>query len=96
MIQRKEFARRRRQLMDMMTPNSIAIVPAARERIRNRDVEYPFRQDSDFYYLTGFPEPEAVVALIRTDRCPGRAYRGDASGACIMGRARKYHRPQDV
>ncbi len=64
MIQRKEFARRRRQLMDMMTPNSIAIIPAARERIRNRDVEYAFRQDSDFYYLTGFGEPDSVVALI--------------------------------
>lgn len=64
MIQRKEFARRRRQLMDMMTPNSIAIIPAARERIRNRDVEYAFRQDSDFYYLSGFGEPESVVALI--------------------------------
>lgn len=64
MIQRKEFARRRRQLMDMMAPNSIAIIPAARERIRNRDVEYAFRQDSDFYYLTGFGEPESVVALI--------------------------------
>lgn len=64
MIQRKEFARRRRQLMDMMAPNSIAIIPSAREHIRNRDVEYAFRQDSDFYYLTGFGEPESVVALI--------------------------------
>lgn len=59
-----EHKRRRRQLMRMMEPESIAILPAATERIRNRDVHYPYRQDSDFYYLTGFPEPEAVAVLI--------------------------------
>ena len=68
-ISQQEFARRRRDLMAQMEPNSIAIVPAAREKIRNRDVEYPFRQDSDFYYLTGFPEPDAVLVLL-----PGREH----------------------
>lgn len=58
------FARRRRTLMDLMGPNSVALLPAALEAPRNRDVYYPFRQDSDFYYLTGFPEPEAIAALI--------------------------------
>jgi Xaa-Pro aminopeptidase len=58
-----EFARRRRVLMDRMGPGAIALVPAAAEAPRNRDVHYPFRQDSDFYYLTGFPEPEAVAVL---------------------------------
>jgi Xaa-Pro aminopeptidase len=67
MISTKEFARRRKQLMRMMGKDSIAIVPAAPEKIRNRDVEYPYRPDSDFYYLTGFAEPEAVAVLI-----PGR------------------------
>lgn len=66
-ISRQEFARRRRNLMAEMEENSIAILPAATEKTRNRDVDYPFRQDSDFWYLTGFPEPDAVVALI-----PGR------------------------
>lgn len=66
-ISTREFARRRQQLMDAMVPGSIAILPAAVEVTRNRDVEYPFRQDSDFWYLTGFPEPDAVMALI-----PGR------------------------
>lgn len=47
-----------------MEPNSIAIIPAAREQLRSRDTEYPFRQDSDFHYLCGFPEPEAVLVLI--------------------------------
>lgn len=62
-----EFARRRQALMNMMEPNSIAILPAAPHYKRNRDTEYRYRQDSDFYYLSGFPEPEAVICLI-----PGR------------------------
>ncbi len=63
----KEFSRRRQQLMRMVGPGGIAILPAAPVRIRSRDVEYRFRQDSDFYYLTGFAEPDAVVVL-----APGR------------------------
>ncbi|HEY9149670.1 MAG TPA: aminopeptidase P N-terminal domain-containing protein, partial [Gammaproteobacteria bacterium] len=62
-----EFARRRKQLMRMMGQDAIAILPTAPERLRNRDVEYPYRCDSDFYYLTGFAEPEAVAVLV-----PGR------------------------
>ncbi len=62
-----EFAKRRQRLLHMLEPGSIAILPAAPERIRSRDVEHPYRADSDFFYLTGFPEPEAVVVLI-----PGR------------------------
>ena len=62
-----EFARRRKQLARSMGRNAIAIVPAAPVRHRNSDVEYPYRQDSDFYYLTGFEEPEAVAVLV-----PGR------------------------
>ncbi|NND60804.1 MAG: Xaa-Pro aminopeptidase, partial [Gammaproteobacteria bacterium] len=63
-MNRKEFPRRRRQLMSMMEPDSIAILPSAPVRTRNRDVEYSYRPDSDFYYLTGFDEPEAVAVLI--------------------------------
>src|SRR5262245_61092767 len=68
-ISKSEFARRRRDLMAQMEPNSIAIIPSASEKIRNRDADYPFRQDSDFYYLSGFPEPEAVLVLL-----PGRPH----------------------
>lgn len=68
MITKKEFARRRRDLMAMMEKNSIAIVTAAPERLRSRDTFFPYRQDSDFHYLSGFPEPEAVLVLV-----PGRA-----------------------
>ncbi len=41
----------------------VAIIPGARERLRNNDTEYDFRQDSDFYYLTGFTEPDAVLVV---------------------------------
>ncbi|MFO7642335.1 MAG: aminopeptidase P N-terminal domain-containing protein, partial [Candidatus Competibacteraceae bacterium] len=58
------FARRRRTLMERMGPDSIALLPAAPSMPRNRDVHYPYRQDSDFYYLTGFPEPEAIAVLV--------------------------------
>jgi Xaa-Pro aminopeptidase len=69
MIDRKEYARRRKQLMRIIGDDAICIVPAAPERLRNNDSHYPYRQDSDFQYLTGFPEPEAVLALI-----PGREH----------------------
>jgi Xaa-Pro aminopeptidase len=65
----KEFARRRRQLMRMMGKGGIAILPAAPVKVRNRDAEYAYRQDSDFLYLTDFQEPESVAVLI-----PGRSH----------------------
>ena len=58
-----EFPRRRRQLMRMMGRDAIAILPAAAVQRRNGDVEYRYRQDSDFHFLTGFPEPEAVAVI---------------------------------
>ncbi len=68
-ISKQEYARRRKALMGQMEANSIAVLPAAQVFIRNRDVEHNYRQDSDFQYLTGFPEPEAVAVLI-----PGREH----------------------
>jgi Xaa-Pro aminopeptidase len=68
-ISAAEFARRRRQLMRMAGDDAILVLPAAPERIRSRDTHYPYRQDSDLWYLTGFPEPEAVLVLI-----PGRRH----------------------
>lgn len=50
-----------------MGEGAIAILPSAPVLLRNRDVEHGFRQDSDFYYLSGFPEPESVIVLV-----PGR------------------------
>ncbi len=63
-IKPAEFARRRKRLMQMMDKASVAILPAAPMQNRNRDAEHPYRQDSDFHYLTGFGEPEAVAVLI--------------------------------
>lgn len=66
-IGREEFKRRRRALLKQMGRDSIAIVPTAPVRMRNNDVEYAYRPDSDFFYLTGFVEPESVAVLV-----PGR------------------------
>lgn len=63
------YARRRKQLMRMAGDDAILVLPAAPERIRSRDTHYPYRQDSDLWYLTGFPEPEAVLVLV-----PGRKH----------------------
>ena len=59
------FATRRQRLMDRMRADGggIAIMATAPEAIRNRDAEYPYRHDSDFFYLTGFTEPDAWLAL---------------------------------
>ncbi|MGQ0509724.1 MAG: aminopeptidase P N-terminal domain-containing protein [Betaproteobacteria bacterium] len=54
---------RRARLAAAMT-DGIAVIPTAPERIRNRDTHFPYRFDSHFYYLTGFPEPEAVLVLV--------------------------------
>jgi Xaa-Pro aminopeptidase len=63
----KPYQRRRRRLMQMMGKGGIAVLPTAAVSLRNRDVEYPYRHDSDFHYLTGFGEPHAVMVLV-----PGR------------------------
>lgn len=59
--------RRRRDLMSLAEPGSVVIVPGAHEVLRNGDSHFAFRQDSDFLYLTGFAEPDAVLVLV-----PGR------------------------
>ena len=64
-----EFARRRRQLMQMAGPEAVLLVAAAPEQMRNADAAWPYRQNSDFHYLAGFPEPDAVLALL-----PGRQH----------------------
>ncbi len=66
-MQKDVFATRRHNLMKHIG-EGIAIIPTAPVCTRNRDVEYPFRADSDFAYLTSFPEPEAVAVL-----APGRS-----------------------
>ncbi|PPD48184.1 MAG: Xaa-Pro aminopeptidase [Methylobacter sp.] len=66
-MKQSEFKKRRKLLMQRIGKGNIALIGSASTRTRNRDVDYPFRQDSDFYYLTGFNEPEALAVFI-----PGR------------------------
>ena len=61
------YRKRRDAVLKSMRERSgggVALVPTAAEVPRNRDSLYPFRHDSYFYYLSGFPEPEAVIALV--------------------------------
>jgi Xaa-Pro aminopeptidase len=67
-MNQSEFKKRRKQLMQRIGIGNIALISSAGVRVRNRDVDYPFRQDSDFYYLTGFNEPDALAVFI-----PGRS-----------------------
>ncbi len=57
------YQERRLRLMNSMG-DGVAIIPTAPEHLRNRDTSYPYRHDSYFWYLTGFPEPEALLVLI--------------------------------
>jgi Xaa-Pro aminopeptidase len=73
-IPSKRYPQRRRQLMQLAGADAIVVVPAAPLRVRSRDTHHPYRQDSDFWYLTGFDEPDAVLVLV-----PGRAH-----GECLL------------
>ncbi len=57
------YAEARRRLAETVGPDGLAVIPAAHEVIRNYDVVHPFRQDSFFWYLTGFSEPESVAVI---------------------------------
>jgi len=60
------FRQRRQRVLEHMRANGggVAILPTAPQALRNRDADYPYRHDSNFYYLTGFPEPEAWLVLV--------------------------------
>ncbi len=62
-LPRPDYLARRRRLMAQMGQEGVAIIPTATVKERNGDVQYPFRADSDFAYLTGFTEPEALLVL---------------------------------
>jgi Xaa-Pro aminopeptidase len=62
-----EYQRRRHRLLAAIGREGVAILTTAPEQVRNGHTHYPYRQSSDFTYLTGFPEPEALLVLI-----PGR------------------------
>ena len=64
MISKKEYAARRKDLMSMMADNSIAVIAAAPEKVRSKDTLYPYKQSTNFSYLSGFSEPCSVMLLI--------------------------------
>lgn len=68
------FAKRRKALMKRLGAGAIALVPAAPAVRRNADTQYPYRPDSDFHYLTGFDEPEALAVLLPDDKQPFRLF----------------------
>jgi len=61
----KEYRARRSRIIENMPSHSIAILPSGSEKYRNADAEYPFRQESNFYYLTGFSEPKSLLVLLK-------------------------------
>jgi len=63
-----------KRFIDAMDDGSVAIIPAAHEQTRSYDTEYKFRQDSDFWYLTGFPEPDAIAVITKGDKKPFTLY----------------------
>jgi Xaa-Pro aminopeptidase len=66
-MKQSEFKKRRKLLLKNIGEGNIALIASASIRTRNKDVDYPFRQDSDFFYLTGFNEPDALAVFV-----PGR------------------------
>jgi Xaa-Pro aminopeptidase len=74
MISAQEFIARQDRLLAQCQPNSVCIIPASTLVTRSRDTEYLFRQDSDFWYLTGFEEPNAWLILSNHPRY-GERYR---------------------
>lgn len=64
MIKTEEFKKRRQQLMKRVGDDAVIILKSRDEMLRNGDAHYRYRQDSDFYYLTGFNEPDALLVLV--------------------------------
>ncbi|WP_100643124.1 Xaa-Pro aminopeptidase [Alteromonas facilis] len=71
MLDKGVFAQRRRRLLEQLPDNSVCVVPAAHLKTRSNDTEYLFRQDSDFWYLSGFHEPDAWLLLSNSQAFEG-------------------------
>jgi len=70
-IDRREFQQRRQQVMEKIG-NGTAIFRSAPMAVMHNDVEYTYRQDSDFFYLTGFNEPDGTKLLIQMFSITGK------------------------
>ena len=67
-LPKEEFGERRTRVFTQMQPNSVLLLFSEIEKRRNNDCSYPFRQDSYFWYLTGFNEPNAALLLLKTEQ----------------------------
>lgn len=67
-VLKAQCQKRRQHLFDRMVPHSALLLPSAKSQFRNHDCEYPFRQEGNFYYVSGFNEDDALLALIKKDR----------------------------
>ncbi|MDB6096250.1 MAG: pepP [Francisellaceae bacterium] len=63
---KQEYLSRRENLFKLLEINSLALILGQQTIYRNNDASFPFRQNSDFYYLTGFNEPNAALVLLKT------------------------------
>ena len=71
MVTVKQFRQRQTRLLRQLPPSSVLVLPAAQLVTRSRDTEFVFRQNSDFWYLTGFNEPDAWLLLSNHERYAG-------------------------
>ena len=67
-LPKEEFGERRTRVFTQIQPNSALLLFSEIEKRRNNDCTYPFRQDSYFWYLTGFNEPNAALLLLKTEQ----------------------------
>lgn len=99
-MEKQLFSARREKIFQQMPDNSIALLASASVQYRNSDTEYPYRQDSHFYYLTGFDESQALAILAKKqgknlfilfcqDRDP-QAEQWTGSRAGVKGALEKY------
>jgi Xaa-Pro aminopeptidase len=65
MIQESEYKKRRDKLLKSMKNNSVGVLFSAKHKIRSNDTEYPFRQDSNFYYMSGFKEDNSSLIFVK-------------------------------
>jgi Xaa-Pro aminopeptidase len=65
LIKEDEYKKRRDKLASKLSKNSVAVVFASKHKIRSNDTEYPYRQESNFYYLTGFREDESILVITK-------------------------------
>ena len=68
MITQKEYKSRRDKLIKKLSNNSVAVIFSASNKTRSNDTEYPYRQDSNFYYLTGFKEDNSALVFVKTKK----------------------------